>query len=502
MRGHAELLDDDLRVLGQARNRLASMQRATAKAAALTEDLLTYSRRRTDDPEIIDLHDVITARARDAAPTRERRRRHRARTSPRTATTIHADPCRIEQVLVNLVVNATRRDARGGTFTDRDVEPDLAGRSAEHSSRLAVADTGIGIPPTCSAGSSSRSSRRSPRARVPASGCRPPYGVVRDYGGTIAVESEAGHRHHLRHRRCPTSPTASGRRRDRHPRAGGRRTAPRRSCRRRRARRARRSSPRCSARPGYRVVEAADAAAAHSMCLAHADPPVDLVVSDVVMPGIGGPELAELILGALPRRAGAVRVRPRRHRPDRARAAGRHAAPQAVDRTALIDPRDASIALALLTGHPTGQGSKRYPTPRTVTIRRGALGSSSIFARSRCTCSLTVAMSCHSGAECHTFTRSCSRENTCWGAEHRNSSRSNSRRRQLDRRTTKVHFTGRGVEPEVAELVHRARAAARRRAATPSARVRRARGARTASRRSRRRRARGRRCDRSRRRGR
>ena len=59
MRGHAELLDDDLRVLGQARNRLASMQRATAKAAALTEDLLTYSRRRTDDPEIIDLHEVI-----------------------------------------------------------------------------------------------------------------------------------------------------------------------------------------------------------------------------------------------------------------------------------------------------------------------------------------------------------------------------------------------------------------------------------------------------------
>ena len=45
---------------------------------------------------------------------------------------------------------------------------------------------------------------------------------------------------------------------------------------------------------GFRVEEAADARGALEV-LARSNPPVDLVVSDVVMPGIGGPELAELI---------------------------------------------------------------------------------------------------------------------------------------------------------------------------------------------------------------
>ena len=50
---------------------------------------------------------------------------------------------------------------------------------------------------------------------------------------------------------------------------------------------------------GYRVEEAADARSALDL-LAQSDPPVDLVVSDVVMPGIGGPELAELIRERVP----------------------------------------------------------------------------------------------------------------------------------------------------------------------------------------------------------
>ena len=87
-------------------------------------------------------------------------------------------------------------------------------------------------------------------------------------------------------------------------------------------------------------------------------------------------------------------------------------------------------------------------------MRRGDAGSSSILARRRCTCSLTVATSCHSGVECHTFTRICSRENTCCGAEHKNSRRSNSAAAQLDDLTAEVQLSRARVEPEIAELVH------------------------------------------------
>ncbi len=50
---------------------------------------------------------------------------------------------------------------------------------------------------------------------------------------------------------------------------------------------------------GYRVLEAADAAAALVMA-STATAPIDVLVSDVVMPGMGGPELAERILDRFP----------------------------------------------------------------------------------------------------------------------------------------------------------------------------------------------------------
>jgi CheY-like chemotaxis protein/two-component sensor histidine kinase len=286
MRGHAELLDDDLRVLGQARNRLASMQRATAKAAALTEDLLTYSRRRTDDPEIIDLHDVITAAHEMLLQLVSARVEIELHLDAGT-TTIHADPSRIEQVLVNLVVNASDAMPRGGTLTISTSNP-ISADGAEHSVALAVADTGIGMPVDVQRRIFEPFFTTKPEGSGTGLGLSTASGVVRDSGGTIAVESEPGAGTTF----VITLPitTAVDTTIDLRPDGAQPKTIL-----------VVDDEPDVRAvviamlrDAGYRVEAAADANSALDV-LAQSDPAIDLVVSDVVMPGIGGPELAELI---------------------------------------------------------------------------------------------------------------------------------------------------------------------------------------------------------------
>ena len=58
MRGQVELLQDDLEVLESARARIDSVQRATDRAAALTDDLMAFSRQR-DEPEPFDVHERL-----------------------------------------------------------------------------------------------------------------------------------------------------------------------------------------------------------------------------------------------------------------------------------------------------------------------------------------------------------------------------------------------------------------------------------------------------------
>ena len=193
MRGHAELLDDDLRVLGQARNRLASMQRATAKAAALTEDLLTYSRRRTDDPEILDLHEVING-AQEMLLQLVSDGVELDVHLDASLTSVLADPYRIEQALLNLVVNASDAMPDGGTLTISTSNPSV-GDGGEHADRavaLVVADTGVGMAADVQRQIFEPFFTTKPEGSGTGLGLSTAYAVVRSCGGTITVDSEPG----------------------------------------------------------------------------------------------------------------------------------------------------------------------------------------------------------------------------------------------------------------------------------------------------------------------
>ncbi len=168
MRGQVELLQDDLEVLESARARIDSVQRATDRAAALTDDLMAFSRQR-DEPEPFDvharLHDVqeLFHQVLGAAVTLEL-------DLAANPANIVADPNRIEQAVLNLVVNARDAMPAGGQVT-------IATRT-DPSTRAFVLSVsrhrrGHGRRHPCRA-SSSRSSPPSRRGSAPASASPPP----------------------------------------------------------------------------------------------------------------------------------------------------------------------------------------------------------------------------------------------------------------------------------------------------------------------------------------
>jgi two-component system cell cycle sensor histidine kinase/response regulator CckA len=185
MRGQVELLQDDLEVLESARARIDSVQRATDRAAALTDDLMAFSRQR-DEPEPFDVHDrlhdvtELFHQVLGSAVTLELD----LGASP---ATIVADPNRLEQAVLNLVVNARDAMPTGGrvriaTRTDPTTREFV----------LSVTDTGAGMD-------------EATRARIfePFFTTKPPgFGtglglsttddIVRSSGGTIEVDSQRG----------------------------------------------------------------------------------------------------------------------------------------------------------------------------------------------------------------------------------------------------------------------------------------------------------------------
>jgi PAS domain S-box-containing protein len=185
MRGQVELLQDDLEVLESARARIDSVQRATDRAAALTDDLMAFSRQRVDEPTPFDLHELLLGvrellhQVLGATVTLELH----LEASP---ATIVADPNRIEQAVLNLAVNARDAMPTGGRFTMTT----STGAAPTRAVSLAVTDTGSGMD-------------ASTRARVfePFFTTKPPgFGtglglsttddIIRSAGGTISVESE------------------------------------------------------------------------------------------------------------------------------------------------------------------------------------------------------------------------------------------------------------------------------------------------------------------------
>jgi signal transduction histidine kinase len=287
MRGQVELLQDDLDVLESARARIDSVQRATDRAAALTDDLMAFSRQR-DEPEAFDvhehLHDVreLFHQVLGSAVTLELE-------LAANPATIVADPNRIEQAVLNLVVNARDAMPAGGQVT-------IATRTdpATRAFVLSVADTGAGMDAATRARIFEPFFTTKPPGFGTGLGLSTTDDIVRAAGGTIDVDSQRGRGttftltfpaldehsgvHEVLDLADEATPTVLVVDDESEVRS---------------------LIAEILRGSGYHVVVAADGDAAIAM-LERASRPVDLLVTDVVMPVMSGTDLAARVTSSSP----------------------------------------------------------------------------------------------------------------------------------------------------------------------------------------------------------
>ena len=167
---------------------------SVARAAALTRQLLAFSRRQVLEPRIIDLNQTIVDLEDVCRPLIGSNIKLSWSLDPNLPT-ISADPAQVEQVIVNLIVNARDAMPLGGTLeleTARTSGEELCGHGAGYGPlvRLSVKDTGSGM----SLDVKSRIFDPFFSTKAPGKGTglglSTVYGIVRQSGGFITVDSE------------------------------------------------------------------------------------------------------------------------------------------------------------------------------------------------------------------------------------------------------------------------------------------------------------------------
>jgi two-component system cell cycle sensor histidine kinase/response regulator CckA len=296
--GYSELLLSGMGDADRRRDLVEQMKRAGERAAGLTRQLLAFSRRQVLAPRVLDLNAVVADLEKMLRRIIGEDVTLETNLQPGLGP-VKADPGQIEQVLINLAVNARDAMPTGGQLVleTRNVELDEASVRPGPHVLLAVSDTGHGMTPEIQARIFEPFFTTKEKGRGTGLGLATVYGIVQQLGGHIAVSS-APSRGTTFQVYLPRTREAAA------PGKPSRSTAP--------APRgsetvllvededAVRSLARLVLRQaGYRVLEAPGGDEALRVVGRHQGP-IHLLVTDVVMPGQDGRQVAERLLGSHP----------------------------------------------------------------------------------------------------------------------------------------------------------------------------------------------------------
>jgi len=178
---------------------LAQIKKAAERAVALTHQLLVFARRDVIRPQVLDLDSVITAVEEMLRRTLGEHIELITSLSP-GLWPILADPGQLEQVLVNLAVNARDAMPSGGTLTidtsNITVDADtIAGGSKARQGRnvrLRVSDSGTGMPAEIAQHAFEPFFTTKPDNGGTGLGLATVYGILTQAEGTIRIYSEPG----------------------------------------------------------------------------------------------------------------------------------------------------------------------------------------------------------------------------------------------------------------------------------------------------------------------
>jgi signal transduction histidine kinase/CheY-like chemotaxis protein/HAMP domain-containing protein len=301
MIGHLKFVQRALPPGTQVRADVDEVERAARRAAALTSQLLSYARRQMVTPTVIDVNAAVLA----IEPMLQRSLGETVALEVQLGeglAPVRVDAGQLEQVLVNLAVNARDAMPEGGrliistgarTISDGPADAPAAGTYTE----IAVTDTGQGIPPDLLPHIFEPFFTTKPVGQGTGLGLAMCYGIIKQAEGHILVESVVGRGTTIRIRLPALRETGSVPERPAPPPAdavGGHETillAEDNPAIRELAARTLREA-------GYRVIEVEDGARARDA--AERSTEVDLLITDVVMPGQTGRELAAALRKARP----------------------------------------------------------------------------------------------------------------------------------------------------------------------------------------------------------
>jgi two-component system cell cycle sensor histidine kinase/response regulator CckA len=197
--GFSELVLQRLGATDPPRSYLEEITKAGERAAALTRQLLAFSRRQVLEPEVLDLNGVVV----DAEPMLRRvvgeTVELRTHLSP-NLWPVKADRGQIDQVILNLAVNARDAMPRGGSLTIETTNVELDDAYAQDHAplaagpyvRLTASDTGTGMTPEVQAHIFEPFFTTKPPGKGTGLGLATVYGIVKQSGGYIWVYSEPG----------------------------------------------------------------------------------------------------------------------------------------------------------------------------------------------------------------------------------------------------------------------------------------------------------------------
>jgi two-component system cell cycle sensor histidine kinase/response regulator CckA len=278
--------DDPVRAEAAA----AELEQQITRGAALTRQLLLFSRRGTSRLETLDLNEVVRGSAQLLRRLLRENIVFRIQTSDEPLP-VHADRGQLDQVLMNLAVNASDAMESGGILTIR------TGAGEDSTVWLAVTDTGMGIAEEIREKIFEPFFTTKAVGKGTGLGLAVVHGIVDQHRGSMALEScpgegttfritlpSAGESAHNAEERASPPDTL--------PRGGGERVLlvedePG----------ARAGLAELLTSLGYAVTAAASGEEALAL---PAEPAFDLLLTDLMLPGIAGPDLARALCARWP----------------------------------------------------------------------------------------------------------------------------------------------------------------------------------------------------------
>ncbi len=196
--GYTEMLVKALQDRPADQRRAEEIQRAAGRATALTRQLLAFGRKQVMEPRVLELDKVVEG----MLPMLARLLGEHVEVRVERASAlgqVKADPGQIEQVVMNLAINARDAMPDGGTLVVELADVELAGGTGPDAPlhtgphvMLAVRDTGCGMDATTQARIFEPFFTTKEVGKGTGLGLATVYGIIQQSGGTIRVESEPG----------------------------------------------------------------------------------------------------------------------------------------------------------------------------------------------------------------------------------------------------------------------------------------------------------------------